>query len=113
MLSNRILITCILFNQFIFCMNRDEFLKQSPEAIVDQMSLDKKIGQLCIIAAVSDEPRNAKFMKTQPYKMDKETIVSLITKNNVGGIIFLGKELLPNKVYVYMNIKRLALIPSL
>jgi len=53
-------------------------------------TLDEKIGLRFIVAAVANEERNKEFMKSQPYRMDKEYVAHLITTYNVGGIIFLG-----------------------
>lgn len=58
---------------------------------IKNLTLDEKIGQLFIIAAVAEEEVNKEFIKTQPYRMDKEYVAHLITTYHVGGIIFLGR----------------------
>jgi beta-glucosidase-like glycosyl hydrolase len=61
-----------------------------PAYNLKDLTLDEKIGQLFIIAAVADEGCNAEFMETQPYQMDIDYVAHLITTYHVGGIIFLG-----------------------
>lgn len=92
MLYQLIFGVCLLSVSFNFAMSQDEFLNQSPEVIVNRMSLEEKIGQLCILAAVSDEELSADFMKTCAYKVDRKTVLEWIKQCKPGGIIFLGTE---------------------
>ncbi len=57
---------------------------------IHTLSLEEKIGQLIIVAAVSNEARNSSFMTRSPYTMDKEYIANLITNYHIGGVIFMG-----------------------
>lgn len=82
----------IMLSPLLYAISKEDFLLESPHDIVSKMSLDEKIGQLCVIAAVADEARNSKFMQTQPYKMDRETVCEWIIQHTVGGIIFLGES---------------------
>ncbi len=59
---------------------------------IKDLSLDEKIGQLFMVATVSDEGRNTEFMKTQPYHLEKKYAVKMIKEHHIGGIIFLGKS---------------------
>jgi len=61
-----------------------------PQEMLQNMTLEQKIGQLMVVAAVSDPEVNAQFMQEQPYTMDQEHVTKCITDYHVGGIIFLG-----------------------
>lgn len=56
------------------------------------LTLDQKIGQLFMVAAVADEEIAYDVMHKKPYRMDKEYIEYLIEQYHIGGIIFLGKS---------------------
>jgi beta-glucosidase-like glycosyl hydrolase len=56
-----------------------------------QLSLNEKIGQLFMVAAVSDEELNKEFMTKSCYSMTKEYVTQLIQQYHIGGIIFLGR----------------------
>src|SRR5436309_735687 len=58
--------------------------------LFDQLTLDEKIGQLFIVATVSDPAINEAFLKTCPYNTDHDHIKDLIKNHHIGGIIFLG-----------------------
>lgn len=73
---------------------------------LSSMSLEQKIGQLFMVAAVSDEVLNDEHMKRSPYKMDHAYIESLIKMYHVGGVIFLGaatKETLKKKACAFQK----------
>jgi len=59
---------------------------------INDLTLDQKIGQLFMVAAVADEEIAHAIMEKKPYRMDKEYIEELIAKYHIGGIIFLGKS---------------------
>jgi beta-glucosidase-like glycosyl hydrolase len=59
---------------------------------IDQLTLDQKIGQLFMVAAVADEEVAKDFLHQKTYRMDKEYIEQLITQYHIGGIIYLGKS---------------------
>lgn len=90
-----------------------QFLQQSPEKIINSLSLEEKIAQLCVIAAVSDEARNAEFILTQPYKMDKKIITEWIVNHKVGGIIFLGMGDPGNQIHRMEEYQKMSEIPLL
>ena len=69
---------------------------------LDQLSLDQKIGQLFVVATVSDEERNTDFMKMQPYHLKQTDALTMIRDHHVGGIIFLGAST-PNKQVAATN----------
>ena len=59
---------------------------------INQLTLDQKIGQLFMVAAVADEEIAKDFLSKKSYRMDKEYIEQLITHYHIGGIIYLGKS---------------------
>ena len=59
---------------------------------IDHLTLDQKIGQLFMVAAVADEDITKDFMHKKSYRLDKEYIAELITQYQIGGIIYLGKS---------------------
>ncbi len=62
----------------------------SAEELLNNFTLDQKIGQLFMVAAVSDENLNEELIQKKSYRMDKEYIKELIRKYHIGGIIYLG-----------------------
>lgn len=58
---------------------------------LENLTLDEKIGQIMMIAAVSDEQLNKEFIQEQTYTMDQQHVETMIKNHHVGGIIFLGK----------------------
>lgn len=66
------------------------------------LSLREKIGQLCIVAAVSNEESNTEMLANwaawQPlYRLDTACVDHLIADCGVGGVIFYGKHTLPQQ----------------
>lgn len=59
---------------------------------IRNLTLDQKIGQLFMVAAVADEEIAHATIEKKPYRMDNEYIEELIKKYGIGGIIFLGKS---------------------
>ena len=59
---------------------------------IKDLTLEQKIGQLFMVAAVADEEIAKVFMMRKSYRLDKEYIEELITHYGIGGIIFLGKS---------------------
>jgi beta-N-acetylhexosaminidase len=62
----------------------------NAQDILAQLTLDQKIGQLFMVAAVSDEQANASFMATQPHIKRKTEIEQLIQQYHIGGILFMN-----------------------
>lgn len=62
----------------------------NPEELLASLSLRDKIAQLIIAAAVSNEDANKEFIKTSPYRMEKNHLEFLIKHCHIGGVIFLG-----------------------
>src|SRR5207244_12769955 len=59
---------------------------------INQLTLDQKIGQLFMVAAVADEEIAQDCIQRKSYRLDKEYITGLITNYHIGGIIYLGKS---------------------
>lgn len=59
---------------------------------INELTLDQKIGQLFMVAAVANEEVAINFLYKKAYRMDKEYIEHLITDYHIGGIIYLGKS---------------------
>lgn len=60
---------------------------------IKKMTLDQKIGQLFMVAAVANEDiaqESKSVMKTKSYCLDKDYVESLICQYHIGGIIYLG-----------------------
>jgi beta-N-acetylhexosaminidase len=59
---------------------------------LSDLTLDQKIGQLFMVAAVADEQLAWETIAKKSYRMDKKYITELIEDYHIGGIIFLGKS---------------------
>ena len=79
---------------YLLCIGTPHFVHGSwAERTIAAMSLEEKIGQLCIVAAVSNTDELNKFFLQDPislYTPDPEYVTSLITQYHVGGVVFLG-----------------------
>ncbi len=85
----------------------------TPHEQLQKLTIDQKIGQLFMVAAVSDEQMNAEFMKTAPYTMDKKTIEDFITNHEVGGIIWLGTGTPQKQIERTQHYQKLSSVPLL
>ncbi len=57
---------------------------------VSDLTLDQKIGQLFMVATVSNKQENEEFMRQTPYTLDPDYVFNMIREHHIGGIIFLG-----------------------
>ncbi len=78
---------------------------ESPQKLLSKMTLREKIGQLCMVAAVSNEERNQdliqRWARWQPlYHLEKSYIDELIKTHAIGGIIFFGRNTYPEEQIV-------------
>lgn len=80
---------------------------------INQLSLDEKIGQLFMVAAVSDEELNKEFMAVSCYSMSKEYVAQLIQQYHIGGIIFLGRGTKQKQIECTQYFQSLSKIPLL
>ncbi len=60
--------------------------------IVQSLTLEQKIGQLCMVAATASPELTVKKSNSLPYNMTPEYVEYAISQLGVGGIIFLGKS---------------------
>ena len=93
-----ILISCSLLATRVNHFNLDH-----PELILSALSLRQKIGQLCIVATVSNEEKNPDTIKQwhdwQPLCCLKTDYVKkLVEEYHVGGVMFYGKKTLPEEL---------------
>jgi beta-N-acetylhexosaminidase len=58
--------------------------------LLSTLSLEQKIGQLCVIATVSDTSLNTLFLLQTPYTCDPAYVERMIRDYEVGGVIYLG-----------------------
>ncbi|MDR3551172.1 MAG: glycoside hydrolase family 3 N-terminal domain-containing protein [Candidatus Babeliales bacterium] len=84
-----------------------------PDLMLMQLTLDQKIGQLMVVAAVSDPAMNAEFMQEAVHTMDVQSIKKLITDYHVGGVIFLGMSELEKQFALTQDFQQLSAIPLL
>lgn len=80
---------------------------------LEQLTLDQKIGQLFMVAAVVDEEIAKDFMQCKPYRLDKEYIEYLIMQYHIGGVIYLGKSDAEKQIQRTQHFQRLSTIPLL
>jgi beta-N-acetylhexosaminidase len=86
---------------------------QSKNISLEQLTLEQKIGQLFMVAAVADEEIAKDFLHKKPYRMDKKYIEELILKYHIGGIIFLGKSDYEKQIERTKYFQNLSTIPLL
>lgn len=80
---------------------------------IDNLSLDQKIGQLFMVAAVADEEIALECIQKKSYRMDKEYITKLITEYHIGGILFLGKSDIVKQIERTCYFQSISAIPLL
>src|SRR3990170_7020009 len=80
-----------------------------------RLTLDKKIGQLFVVAAIVDRhsKENDILMQHTPYNMDKSYTEHLINDFHVGGIIFMGLAQPEDHVRLTNHFQQLSSIPLL
>ena len=59
---------------------------------IKDLTIEQKIGQLFMVAAVADENLAHDCIHHKSYRMDKDYIEHLITQYHIGGIVYLGKS---------------------
>lgn len=77
------------------------------------LTLDQKIGQLFMVAAVADEEIAKDFLHKKTYRMDQEYIEQLIAQYHIGGIIYLGKSNLAQQKQRTQHFQNISPIPLL
>jgi len=80
---------------------------------VANLTLDQKIGQLFMIAAVSNPKLNTAFMAQSPYTMNPNYVEAIIRNYHVGGVIFLGTGLIKEQTAMAKRFQQASDIPLL
>jgi len=80
---------------------------------IKNLTLDQKIGQLFMVAAVSDEEIAKDTIAKKTYRMDKEYIEQMIAEYHIGGIIYLGKSEYKKQIERTQHFQSLSTIPLL
>lgn len=80
---------------------------------IKNLTLDQKIGQLFMVAAVADEEIAKDTTHKKTYRMDKEYIEQMIKEYHIGGIIFLGKSDFDKQIERTKYFQSLSSIPLL
>jgi beta-glucosidase-like glycosyl hydrolase len=83
-----------------------------PTSLSD-LTLDQKIGQLFMIAAVSNTDLNKAFMAQSPYTMNPNYVEAMIRNYHVGGVIFLGGGLIQEQIAMTKRFQQASDIPLL
>jgi beta-glucosidase-like glycosyl hydrolase len=87
--------------------------------MLESLSLRERIGQLCMIAAISNEERNQdvlhEWFDWQPlYRLDTASVEQLIKEHSIGGIVFFGRHTLPlEQLSLTKHFQSLSKIPLL
>jgi beta-N-acetylhexosaminidase len=97
------LLLVLFFPTTIFCTTFD----------INNLTLDQKIGQLFMVAAVADEETAQAIMEKKTYRMDKEYIEELIAQYHIGGVIYLGKSDYYKQIERTKHFQNLSAIPLL
>lgn len=98
---------------FLPLIQAQQLLVDDPKVILHTMSLDEKIGQLFMVAAISDTALNRAFLEYAPYQMDHDYVRLLITEYHVGGIIFLGFGTIQSQLNLTRQFESISKIPLL
>jgi beta-N-acetylhexosaminidase len=83
------------------------------EEILAHLTPEEKIGQLFMIAAVSDEQDNEAFIHNSPYHIKHSYTYSLIIHYHVGGIIFLGTSSIRTQYVFTQKLQKMSKFPLL
>lgn len=103
------LIKKVIVMSCLLCMS----IFSNPYLLLKQLTLEQKIGQLIVVAAVSDPAMNTEFMQESVYSMDADYVKKIITNYHVGGIIFLGMSEIGKQFSLTQEFQQLSTIPLL
>jgi beta-glucosidase-like glycosyl hydrolase len=82
------------------------------EMLCASMSIDQKIGQLFMVASVSDVDLNPNYHKSV-YTLNPDYVEDLITNYYVGGVIFIGAGSRESQKYMCARFQQAASLPLL
>jgi len=97
--------------QYLLCFALIPF--QLLAITTDHLTLDEKIGQLFMVAAVVDEEIAHQCIQRKSYRLDKEYIEQLIKEYHIGGIIYLGKSDIKKQIARTQYFQSISTIPLL
>jgi beta-N-acetylhexosaminidase len=105
--------SCLLFAQSISYSMQPISPRQpfSPSALLTQLSIEEKIGQLFIATCIIDQKKNAAIVAYKNYATDIETVKKYINDYHIGGIIFLGMDTVNPQVQITQEFQQLSQIP--
>jgi beta-glucosidase-like glycosyl hydrolase len=101
---------------FLFCCMFNVCAEIDIEQLMASMTIEQKIGQLFMVAAISDLSMNQIFMQRTPYKIDPDYIKKLIREYHIGGVIFLGnatQDTMRKRVYEFQQLAKIPLLIGL
>lgn len=87
---NKIVVLSLVLTPLFLLANPNPIISPEVKQELEKLTLDEKIGQLFMVATVSNKEMNEAFLQICPYNTDHEHIKNLIENYHVGGIIFLG-----------------------
>ena len=94
----------LIFGSISVPIRAMEEISEKP-LLVSDLSLDEKIGQLLMIATVSNTAQNMQFMGTSPYQLSPKLAEAAIEKHHVGGVIFLGASMPKKQIECIKQLK--------
>lgn len=99
---------------FIYALFNFVFLIPTVQYFdITNLTIEQKIGQLFMVAAVVDEDLAKNIIESKPYRLDKEYIEYLIHEYHIGGVIFLGKSDVEKQIERTQHFQSLSTIPLL
>ena len=87
--------------------------------LLSKLTLRQKIGQLCMVATISNEEKNQEIIQKwsawQPlYHLETSYIESMIKDHEIGGVVFFGSKTLPSEqLSLTKHLQSLSQIPLL
>ncbi len=106
-------IFAITFTTVIPSQQTMQTARKKAEDLLKNLTLEEKIGQLFMAAAVVDEELNKEHMWKKPYRMDKEYIETLISDYYIGGIIYMYTSTQEKQIARTQHFQSISSIPLL
>lgn len=78
---------------------------------INHLSLDEKIGQMIIVATVSNPDYNKEFMASIPYHLEPSYVQKMIQEHHIGGVLFMGKSIPSEQVTITNTLQALSTHP--
>lgn len=77
------------------------------------LSLDEKIGQMIVVALVTNPDHNKDFMAISPYHLDPSYAKQMIKEFHIGGVLCMGKSIPAEQVALVNELQALSKHPLL